>query len=116
MSITSRSYRSRNSSSDNLRGCPDRACRARGRADDERAQHLPATIGRLIHGTDKGTRHDLRDVGDSLRMIQAQIAELFGRDVSVISRRIGNVLEEGELEEATSLHEVQTSTGRPATV
>lgn len=70
----------------------------------------------LIYGTDKGTRLDIRYVGESLWMTQAQIAELFGRDVSVISRHISNILEEGELEEATSLQKAQTSTGRPATL
>ena len=70
----------------------------------------------LIYGTDKGTGLDIRYVGESLWMTQAQIAETFGRDVSVISRHISNVLEEGELDEATSLQKVQTSTGRPATL
>ncbi|MEO6218130.1 MAG: RhuM family protein [Sphingomonas sp.] len=68
----------------------------------------------LIYGTDKGTRLDIRYVGDSLWMTQAQIADLFVRDVSVISRHISNILEEGELEEASSLQKAQTSTGRPA--
>jgi hypothetical protein len=70
----------------------------------------------LVYGTDKGTRLDIRYVGDSLWMTQAQIADLFGRDVSVISRHISNILEEGELEEAPSLQKAQTSTGRPATL
>lgn len=70
----------------------------------------------LVYGTDKGVRLDIRYVGEALWMTQAQIADLFGRDVSVISRHIGNVLEEGELEESTSLQKAQTSTGRPATL
>ncbi|MEE8612453.1 MAG: RhuM family protein [Sphingomonas aquatilis] len=70
----------------------------------------------LVYGTDKGTRLDIRFVGDSLWMTQAQIAEMFGRDVSVVSRHISNILDEGELDESTSLQKVQTSTGRPATL
>ncbi len=70
----------------------------------------------LVYGTDKGTRLDIRYVGESLWMTQAQIAEMFGRDVSVVSRHISNILDEGELDESTSLQKVQTSTGRPATL
>ncbi|MDO9589509.1 MAG: hypothetical protein Q7J13_16495 [Brevundimonas sp.] len=51
----------------------------------------------LIYTDDRGLRVDLRYEGDALWMTQAQMARLFGRDVSVISRHIANVLEEGEL-------------------
>ena len=68
----------------------------------------------MIYTDDKGLRADLRYEGDALWMTQAQMARLFGRDVSVISRHIANVLEEGELSEETSLQKVQTSpVGRP---
>lgn len=70
----------------------------------------------LVYSTDKGLKLDIRYEGEALWMTQAQIAELFGRDVSVVSRHIGNILEEGELEEATSLQKMQTSGGRPATL
>lgn len=40
-------------------------------------------------------------------MTQAQMAALFGRDVSVISRHIANVLEEGELVEESNLQFMQ---------
>jgi len=70
----------------------------------------------LVYSTDKGLRLDIRYEGESLWMTQAQIAQLFGRDVSNISRHISNILEEGELDEATSLQKAQTSTGRPATL
>ena len=70
----------------------------------------------LVYGTDKGLRLDIRYEGDTLWMSQAQIGELFGRDVSTISRHIANVFEEGELDESTSLQKVQTTTGRPATL
>lgn len=70
----------------------------------------------LVYGTDKGLRLDIRYEGETLWMTQAQIGELFGRDVSTISRHIANVFEEGELDEATSLQKVQTTAGRPATL
>jgi hypothetical protein len=68
----------------------------------------------LIYGTDKGIKVELRYDGDTLWMTQAQIAELFGRDVSTISRHINNIIEEGELTEESSLQKAQISTGRPA--
>ncbi len=45
---------------------------------------------------------------------QDDIARLFERDVSTISRHIANVFDEGELDEKGSLQKVQTTTGRPA--
>ena len=68
----------------------------------------------LIYGTDKGIKIELRYDGDTLWITQAQIAELFGRDVSTISRHINNIIEEGELTEEGSLQKAQISTGRPA--
>lgn len=68
----------------------------------------------LVYGTEKGLRLDIKYEGETLWMTQAQIGELFGRDVSSISRHIANIFEEGELSEATSLQKVQTTTGRPA--
>jgi hypothetical protein len=49
----------------------------------------------LVYGTDRGLRLDIRYEGDTLWMTQAQIGQLFGRDQSVISRHVNNVLEEG---------------------
>ncbi len=68
----------------------------------------------LVYQTEKGPRLDIRYQGEELWMAQAQIAQLFGRDISRISRHIANILEEGELDEATSLRKTQTTTGRPA--
>lgn len=70
----------------------------------------------LIYGTEKGLRIDIKYEGETLWMTQAQIGELFGRDVSSVSRHIANIFEEGELSESTSLQKVQTTTGRPATL
>ena len=38
---------------------------------------------------------------------QAQMVELYGRDVSVISRHINNVFKEGEVEKESNLHFLQ---------
>lgn len=70
----------------------------------------------LVYATDKGLRLEIQYEGETLWMTQAQIGQLFGRDVSTVSRHIGNVFEEGELDESTSLQKVQTTTGRPATL
>lgn len=68
----------------------------------------------LVYATDKGLRLDIRYEGETLWMTQAQMAALFGRDVSTISRHVAKVLAEGELEEASSLQKVQTTPGRPS--
>ena len=71
----------------------------------------------LIYGDGGGVRVQLSYQGDALWMTQAQMAELFGRDVSVISRHITNILEEGELPEEGSLQKMQTTQGgRPGTL
>ena len=49
----------------------------------------------LIYGTEKGIRIELRYDGDTLSITQSRIADLFGRDVSTISRHINNIIEEG---------------------
>lgn len=57
----------------------------------------------LIYGTDRGLRVELRYEGETLWMTQAQMADLFGVDRTVITKHIANVYAEGELsQEATS--------------
>lgn len=70
----------------------------------------------LIYTDGSGTHIEVTYEGDGLWMTQAQLASLYGRDVSTISRHITSILEEGELDEATSLRKAQTSLGRPATL
>jgi hypothetical protein len=70
----------------------------------------------LIYGDDSGIKLELSYVGDELWMTQAQIAELFGRDRSVITKHINNIIEEGELEETTSVQKLHKSLGRPSTL
>ncbi|GAA3786974.1 RhuM family protein [Qipengyuania pelagi] len=70
----------------------------------------------LIYGDGSGTHVELNYEGDNLWMTQAQIAELFGRDRSTITKHISNIFDEGELEEETSVQKLHRSHGRPATL
>ncbi len=70
----------------------------------------------LVYATERGLRLDIRFEGETLWMTQAQIAQLFGRDISTVSRHIANVFEEGELPEESSLQKMQTTLGRPSVV
>ncbi|WP_246681441.1 RhuM family protein [Candidatus Tokpelaia sp.] len=56
----------------------------------------------LIYGTDKGLRLDMRYAGDTLWLSQAQIAELFDVDRSVITKHIANIYVEGERDKDTT--------------
>jgi hypothetical protein len=72
-----------------------------------RLQEDEATGDRfLVYGTDSGPQVELHYQGEGLWMTQAQIADLYGRDVSTISRHISAILEEGELDES-SLQKMQ---------
>jgi len=71
----------------------------------------------LIYNSDAGLRVEVRYEGDELWMTQAQIAELYGRDVSVISRHINKIIADGEIGEEAYLHDMQISTGgRPVSL
>ncbi|MCV9938054.1 virulence RhuM family protein [Boseaceae bacterium BT-24-1] len=71
----------------------------------------------LVYGTEKGLRIDIRYEGETLWMTQAQIGQLFGRDQSVISRHIGNILAEGELTEEGNMQKVHIAkSDRPVTL
>lgn len=61
----------------------------------------------LIYSTPNGVRVELRYAGEALWMTQAQMAELFGRDVTGISRHIASVFEDGELAEEGNLQFLQ---------
>jgi len=70
----------------------------------------------LIYGSDSGVRVEVHYQGDQLWMTQAQLARLYGRDVSVISRHISSIIEEGELDES-NLHKMQiASSAKPVTL
>lgn len=70
----------------------------------------------LVYGDNAGIHVELSFVGDRLWMTQAQIATLFGRDRSTVTKHINNIIEEGELDELTSVQKMHISQGRPATL
>ena len=54
---------------------------------------------------------------ETVWLTQAQMVELFGRDVSVISRHINNVFREGEVEKESNLHFLQIANAdRPVAI
>ena len=61
----------------------------------------------IYQTTDGLTKIDVRMEGETLWLTQAQIAQLFGRDISVISRHIKNIFTEGELDAKSNLQNMQ---------
>jgi hypothetical protein len=57
----------------------------------------------IYQTTDGLTKIDVRMEGDSLWLTQAQIAQLFGRERSVITKHIRNIFAEGELDEKSNV-------------
>jgi len=69
----------------------------------------------LFQATDGQVTLDVRLEADTVWLSQAQLAELFGRERSVISKHIGNVFKEGELAPETTcakFAQVQTEGAR----
>jgi len=56
----------------------------------------------LFQATDGQVSLDVRLEADTVWLSQGQLAELFGRERSVISKHIGNVFKEGELAPETT--------------
>ena len=69
----------------------------------------------VIYQTEDGqTQIDVRLENETVWLTQAQMAELFQKDQSVIARHIKNALKEGELEENSNmqiLHNTQCAQG-----
>lgn len=61
----------------------------------------------LVYDSESGPKLDIRFAEETLWMTQEQLARLFGRDVSVISRHIANVIAEGELDEGSNMQKMQ---------
>lgn len=62
----------------------------------------------LMYRTEDGqTKIEVRMEGDTVWLSQAQMADLFQRNVSTISRHIANVFDEGELAEESNLRFLQ---------
>ena len=59
----------------------------------------------LIYQTENGkTKIEVHMVNETVWLTQAQIAELFQRERSVITKHIKNVFAESELEEKSNVH------------
>jgi hypothetical protein len=56
----------------------------------------------LFQAADGQVSLEVRLEADAVWLSQAQMAELFGRERSVITRHVGNVFREGELEAAST--------------
>ena len=61
----------------------------------------------IVYQPNETVRLDVRLENETVWLTQAQLCELFQRDVSVISRHIKNIFEEGELEKESNLHFLQ---------
>lgn len=75
--------------------------------DELHEKVLPKNEIVIYEAQDGITKLSVSCDGDTVWLTQAQMAELFQRDVSTISRHISNVFEEGELEEKSNLQKVQ---------
>jgi prophage maintenance system killer protein len=58
----------------------------------------------LFQAADGQVSLDVRLEADTVWLSQAQMADLFGRERSVITRHVGNVFREGELPEKSNVH------------
>lgn len=58
----------------------------------------------VVYQPDEVMRLEVRLENETVWLTQAQLCELFQRDVSVISRHIKNIFSEGELEKESNLH------------
>lgn len=71
----------------------------------------------VVYQPNELVRLEVRVQDDSVWLTQAQMCELFQRDVSVVSRHIKNVFSEGEVDRESNLHLLQiANSDRPITV
>lgn len=78
---------------------------------------MPNNSEIIIYQTQDGkVRLDCRFEGDTLWLNQAQIAELFGRDRSVITKHILNIFNEGEFKKESNVHNLHiANSDKPVT-
>ena len=74
---------------------------------DSQVQMEPAANQIVVYQPNETVRLDVRLENETVWLTQAQLCELFQRDVSVISRHIKNIFTEGELEKESNLHFLQ---------
>jgi hypothetical protein len=69
-------------------------------SDDKKRSAAPRETEIIIYQSADGkAKLDVRMQDETVWLTQSQMAELFGRDKSVINRHINNILKEGELDE-----------------
>ena len=69
----------------------------------------------VLYKPDESVQLEVRLEDDTVWLTQQQMAELFQKDISVISRHIKNAFAEGELDEKSNLHFLQVpNSDRPA--
>ena len=61
----------------------------------------------ILYQPNESIKIDVRIENETVWLTQAQMVELFQRDVSVISRHINNIFKEGELDKESNLHFLQ---------
>ena len=62
----------------------------------------------ILYQPDEAVRLEVRLEDETVWLTQAQIAELFQRDRTVITKHINNVFKEKELEEKSNVHFLHT--------
>ena len=73
----------------------------------ESQQLAPQTGEVVLYNPDDTIRLEVRMNEETVWLTQAQMAELFDKSVSVVSRHIANIFAEEELEEKSNLHFLQ---------
>ena len=73
----------------------------------ESQQLAPQTGEVVLYNPDDTIRLEVRMNDETVWLSQAQMAELFDKSVSVVSRHIANIFAEEELEEKSNLHFLQ---------
>lgn len=75
----------------------------------QKQKHMEDNKGEIViyQTLDGDTKLDVRLDGETVWITQQQMSELFQKDISVISRHIKNIFEEGELDEKSNLHFLQ---------
>ena len=61
----------------------------------------------LFQSQDGQIRLEVKQAGETVWLRQEQIAELFGKDVSGVSRHISKIFKDGELDEESNLQKMQ---------
>lgn len=71
----------------------------------------------IVYQSDNTLQLEVRMEDETVWLTQAQMVELFQRDVSVISRHINNIFKEGELDKKSNLHKMQiANSDKPLTL